>query len=87
MYDRKRLFATYLFYFLPDVPDEDYVMDWSTSISPNLARAMGRRGSAVEKVEALSAELSWKPPSSSGLKNSAPLIDPSRLFSQGKRLC
>ncbi|CAM9493476.1 unnamed protein product, partial [Scytosiphon promiscuus] len=70
-----------------DVPDEEYVMDWSTSISPNLAKAMGRRSSVADKVEALSAELSWKPPSMSGLKNSAPVIDPSRLFSQGKRLC
>ncbi|CAM9256738.1 unnamed protein product [Hapterophycus canaliculatus] len=69
-----------------DVPDDEYVLDWSTSISPNLAKAMGRRSSGAEKVEVLSAELSWKPPASSGLKNSMPIIDPSRLDSKEKRL-
>ncbi|CAM9903769.1 unnamed protein product [Ectocarpus sp. 6 AP-2014] len=64
-----------------DVPDEEYVLDWSTSISPNLANAMGRRASTEQKALALSEELSWKPPMSSGLKNSAPIIDASQLSS------
>ncbi|CAB1116179.1 unnamed protein product [Ectocarpus sp. CCAP 1310/34] len=64
-----------------DVPDDEYLLDWSTSISPNLAKAIGRRASTEHKALALSEELSWKPPMSSGLRNSAPIVDVSQLSS------
>eukprot|EP00903_Cladosiphon_okamuranus_P010040 g9520.t1 len=61
-----------------DVPDDQYILDWSTNISPNLGKALGQSSSAKNKMDIISAELSWKPPSTSGLRNSAPIIDTSR---------
>lgn len=63
---------------MKDVPDDDYILDWSTNISPNLAKAMGNCGPNQPKVEALSKELSWKAPTTSGLQNSAPIFDSAR---------
>ncbi|CAM9719376.1 unnamed protein product [Pylaiella littoralis] len=58
-----------------DIPDDAYILDWSTNISPNLAKAIGNCGSNQPKTDAITAQLSWKPPTTFGLKNSAPIVN------------
>lgn len=58
-----------------DIPDEDYILEWSTKISPNLSEAIGSMKSPATLARKLSKEISWRPPTSHGLENSAPIIN------------
>lgn len=56
-----------------DLPEEKYLLEWSTNISPNLAAVLGT-ATESRAASALAETLAWRPPQFAGLANSAPII-------------
>lgn len=67
------------FFVYADVPDDQYLLDWSTRISPNLATTLGTARRTSGLSAALAQTLSWKPPAFAGLANSEPIAKGAQL--------